>query len=545
MGLVESEAYAPESGIIQPPLSDEELIRFMAEEGLRDIYYFETEILDVGKDDEFPRAEAEIRPLLEWFDQPRPIDIPRQARYLIYWSSPRFTAKTVSLATSICRKIIKHPNIAIMVMAELKEMAVATVDMVRNWLESPKIERCYGRFKAKKNWGSESFTIRQRTVRRRDPTLMASGMDVPMQGGHPDLLVWDDLVGESNNNPQGFKKVENRVAASMPVLRQGGIGIFNGTRWDQEDPAGKILQKAAKGEMWVAPKPRGFFGAYAVEGDEEFFPGLDVQVGEPLFETILPEGEIESYRRDWPYDLFSSQILNDPAPLEGRWFHRENYRYFEPFDEKGELSAELKAGVPYLAIDAAGGKETAERGDDTVIGVGFIRWLEKNPEMRVVDAVGGRWKTDKVVHQFFILFEKWAPYKCFIETNIGKQWLLDPLIKRARSVGLHLPYEEVNWGKGEGKSDRIKVLINPYQYHQILHAEHLKNSKLEHQQAQWREGGKVHDDWIDMEAMLWKYGTGRRKRPGSKFKVGSFNKPPSNWGSSRIFGRVGRFNSRR
>jgi hypothetical protein len=427
-----------------------------------------------------------------------------------------------------------------MVMAELKEQAVATVDMVRNWLESPRIERLYGKFKANKNWGSESFTVAQRTIRRRDPTLQASGMDVPMQGWHPDVLVWDDLVGESNNNPQGFAKVEKRVAASMPVLRQGGVGIFNGTRWDQDDPAGKILAKAAKNEMWVAPPPRGFFGAYAVEGDQEFFPGLDVKVGEPLFKTILPESEIESYRRDWPFDLFSSQILNDPAPIEGRWFRRENVRYFEVHDEEGNLSPELKAGVPYMAIDAAGGKESAERGDDTAMGVGFIRWFEKNPELRIVEAIGGRWKTDRVVHEFFMLLEKWMPYKVFIETNIGKNWLLDPLIKRARSVGLHLPYEEVHKGKGEGKIDYIKNLVTPYQYGQILHAEHLKNSKLEHQQAQWREGGKVHDDYIDMVTMIWvnATGKGKRKKRGASWKVGSVNKPPANWGSSRLFGRT-------
>lgn len=530
MGLVTTETLvetSPEEvlGGIPPgttQYTDDELLKEQAEEGLRDPYYFETELLDVGKDDDLPRAESEIRPFLSWFDQPRPSRLRPEEKFLIYWSSPRFTAKTVCLAVILTKKIIENPNIAILYMCELKSMAADTVELIMNWLESSKIEQLYGVFKRNKHWSKESLIVKQRNTYRRDPTLMASGMDVGMQSYHPDLVVWDDLIGESNCTPQGFMKAKRRIHATMPVLRQGGMGIKVCTRWGEEDPAGEIIAKALKGQQWKAPGGRGFFGAYAVDGDEKFFE--HAVPGEPLFPTVLPEEEIEVYRRDWPFDLFSSQILNDPAPLEGRYFAAK-YKYFEPYDEKGSLLKELEEGLNYMALDVAGGKEELERGDETVMGCGNVRWVGPNPQLRMLDAIGGRWKPDKVIDHFFNLIEKHRPVKIFVETNIAKDWLMDPLRKRASMLGINPPWEEVSWGKGEAKKDRIKVLVNPYIYGQIEHAQHLKNSKLEVQQRQWKPGGKVHDDWPDMEAMIWINATKhKRRKKGTSWKVGSVNR---------------------
>jgi hypothetical protein len=513
-------------------LSDKELLLKQAELGLRDPYYFETEILEVGKEDDLPRAESEIRPFLNWFDQPRPPEMRPEEKDLIYWSSPRFTAKTVCLASVITKWIIENPNIAILYMCELKSMAADTGGLIMEWLESKKVEQLYSVFKANKNWSKDSFIVRQRSIKRRDPTFHASGMDVAMQSYHPDVIVWDDLIGESNCNIAGFAKAKRRLHASMPVLRQGGKGVYLCTRWGEEDPASEILAKAAKGHQWRAPGGRGFFGAYAVEGDEKFFEGA--VAGEPLFTTVLPEEEIETYRRDWPYDLYSSQILNDPAPLEGRYFPSE-FRYFEPFDQEGSLIKELQEGLNYMAIDVAGGKEMLERGDETVLGCGNARWVGPNPQLRILDAVGGKWKTDRVIDNFFTLVDKWRPVKIFVETNIAKEWLMDPLRKRAKMLGIHLPLEEIHWGKGDAKKDRIKALVQPYAYGQIEHALHLKNTKLEIQTRRWRPGGKVHDDWPDFTAMLWLNACKKvRRKRKEGWKVGSVNRGRARYQSTRV-----------
>ena len=187
-----------------------------------------------------------------------------------------------------------------------------------------------------------------------------------------------------------------------------------------------------------------------------------------------------------------------------------------------------------MALDVAGGKEQLERGDESVMGVSSVRWVGPNPQMRVLDAVGGRWKTDKVINNFFTLVEKHRPVKIFVETNIGKEWLMDPLRKRAQMLGITLPLEEVHWGKGDAKKDRIQALVNPYIYGQIEHALHLKNSKLEIQERRWKPGGKVHDDWPDMLAMIWLNATKRKRSKGKGWKVARVNRGRTRYKSTGV-----------
>ncbi len=314
--------------------STKELLEEKAIQGLEDPYYFETEILEVGKHSR-PKAEQEIRPSLEWFDRPWPSHLdPLEDKWLMYWSEPRFTGKTIKVASTLTKWIVEDPNIAILYTGAEKQKAAQIVGMVRDWLETPTLERLYGTFKRQGKWGSEHFTVSQRTVKdKRDPTMAADGLDVPMTGLHPDVIVFDDLVGETNATLEGFIKAEYRVSAALPVLRPGGRAIYLCTRWGTSDPSSHILEKWKLDLMWDAPRPRGFFGAYAVKGDEEFFP--HAVEGEPLFPSTWSERQIVEARRNWPLELFASQVLNDPMPEEGAYFSSKDFQHFPLYVEDG------------------------------------------------------------------------------------------------------------------------------------------------------------------------------------------------------------------
>ena len=518
--------------------TDAELLREEFKLALEDPYYMETEVFGVGKGDDFPRAEEEIRPYLEWLNEPRDyVKFPPKARRLRYWSSPRFTAKSVAVAAWASGEIIKNPNLAIMVQSEQRQQAIKVVDMMRKFLTLPKVEQLFGRFRSDTKWAEDEFTVCQRTtIAKKDPTVQAFGMENPMQGWHPDIILWDDLLGETNNTRDGVAKVKARLAASMPVLRAGGTGIWICTRWGPEDPAAEILKRVEAGD-WDAPGHRGFFGCYAVLGDEEFYP--HAVAGMPLYPTILPNEEIERLRKEMPFELFASQILNDPIPAEGAYFRQSDFQYFPLYvadDSLGptaggsRLNPILDGCLCFMSVDPASGKELAERGDDHAITVAFIRWIKNTCQMYVVEEMGGQWKTDKLVDAIATLTEKWRPRKIFIETHTYQDWMMSPLKRRAEEFGVHYPIEEVKrGGRGsESKTDRILVLQTPYTYHLVWHAEHLQKGRTEEQLLRFRPNPKDHDDFRDSLATLYqeatrrKYGQGRREKG---WKIGNISGP--------------------
>jgi hypothetical protein len=235
-------------------------------------------------------------------------------------------------------EIIREPNIAILYQSQEKQMAIDAVDMVRNWFMEPEIIRLYGKFESN-DWSKSEFTVAQRDRTRKDPTMRASGLDIPMQSKRADIMVWDDMVGETNyNSDEGLIKVEQRIAASMPIIRPGGKGLYICTRWSPYDMStegftvsnepGIIRQwkrhnDPKKFPVWDCVEPRGWFGAYAQPGDEQTYP--NAVVGEPLYPSILDEEQIARERVAYTnHAMFSSQILNDPIPDDSRYFDPEN-----------------------------------------------------------------------------------------------------------------------------------------------------------------------------------------------------------------------------
>lgn len=309
-------------------MRDRELLKKQAALGLVDPWYFSTEILGNGVEDEFPRPEHEMRPQLEFLCRDRPKDLLPSDKWYDYISYPRETGKTVNALVFLTQAVIKNPNLTAMIMNEERQQANESLRMVSDWLLSEKIEKLYGKFKGRSGWEKEYIFVTQRTRGGiKDPTIVTSGMDVPMEGRHPDLIIWDDLVGRNTAHRDGFIKATRRVEQSMPVLKTGGRGIYICTRWGPEDPSKNILHQWSKGLMWHAPGSRGYFGAYAVAGDEKFFP--HAVPGDPIFNSILSKKKLTELQKTLPWSFYSSQYLNEPEPEGGAYFESTDIQYFD------------------------------------------------------------------------------------------------------------------------------------------------------------------------------------------------------------------------
>ena len=481
--------------------TDRELLRDEAERALFDPYYMSVHVLKLGdsadEDESLQnRNETELRPIYEWFDQPRPARLTRHQRRYRLWSSPRFTAKSYVVRTYMTSRIIRNPNITIGYQSQEKNMAIEGVRLIRDWFETPELTRLFGDFKGT-SWDPEKgLIVSQRTRKQSDPTLRAIGLDNPLQGKRVDMMVFDDMVGELNDSVEGLRKVEMRFEASLPLVKPGGEIIWICTRWNPfdmtssgETVTGKtgILRQLElardKGEpcRWETAGPRGFFGCYAVEGDEEFFP--HAVPGEPLFPSVLPETMIQENREEMANPaLFASQIMNDPISDDMRQFDSKDLQYFDAHTEDGKLNPILAGAVPFMAVDPSSAR-VVKVGDDTTFAVAFIKWSGKTFDVFLVDWLGGRWKTARVQDTFMSLYEKRKPRMIYPEVNTGGAWFIDPIRQKASEKGMFLPIQEVSaslHGTGK-KTQRIKSMQPLYQQHSIWHDTKLKNSKGEMQ----------------------------------------------------------------
>lgn len=515
-------------------VTDSELLREEAELAYSDTYYLSTRVLKVGED-ELPRQESELKPIYSYFDQPRPERLARLDRWFRLWSAPRFTAKTYILLVYFLARIIRNPNITISYQSQEKGMAAEGVRLVREWLEMDEITRLFGEFKSN-DWGKEEFIVGQRTRRQKDPTLRAIGLDNPLQGKRVDLMAFDDMVGDTNSSVEGLRKVEVRYTASLPLVKPGGEIIWEATRWSPYDMmssgetvtgrAGILRQRelsieAGQPARWTYPEPRGFFGCYAVEGDEKFFP--HAVAGEPLFPSVLPESVIQEYRDEMTPEEFAGQIMNDPITGDLQQFDEKDFQWFDSHVEDAKLNPILAGAVPFMAVDPSSARNV-KNADDTTFAVAFIKWTGKTFDVFVVKWLGGRWKTDRVQNTFLSLYEAWKPRMIYPELNTGGAWFLDPIVQKASEKGIFLPIQPVIASlHGTGKKKQRITSMQPLaQENKLWFDNKLKNSKGIMQLLQYTGDGKGHDDYADvlahliLEATKKKWGVRSEREPARR-----------------------------
>jgi phage terminase large subunit-like protein len=474
--------------------SVEYLLDVEAELGRRDLFYFTTEILRVQDDSPFVRPRSEIEPICIWLAKPKPDWVSGQSRWKRFLALPRGTAKTTLVSAYVAWRIVRNPNIAVYYTSEEKALALDISETISQMLTSERVEAIYGKFQGERNWQKGKYVIAQRTARRKDPTLMAGGVDVSAQGRHPDLIIADDLQGKTNVKPDGIEKVKEYLRLIWPVLNPGGELVYICTRWDYADCAADILkQRSIDPTSWDAPGNRGYFGATAQVGDEEFFP--HAVPGKPLFPSILDEATQSELKLSMNIYHYYCQYENEPIPSETQYFRQEDFQYVEAYDPLDPL---FQGITFYIGVDPAGGVDTTKRGDDTAIVVVGVKGTRSHRQHFVVDVAGGQLKPSEIHMEICRLYDQWRPRRVSIETSgPGKQYwanLKEWLYQEVR----YLPLQEVTrGGTRESKADRIGRLEPLYRSHSVWHLKHVTNSKLEEQLLRFAPGGAVHDDYPD------------------------------------------------
>lgn len=203
----------------------------LAEKARRSLYYYAKKIL--GYKDINLRTHGEIIECLESDSKKKLIVCPRGA----------FKSTIAVISYSLWR-IIKDPNVRIMLDSETLTNTKKAVKTMRAHLEDPFHVQLFGRMKSDTSWTDTAFTVYQRTKKLNDPTVMAASVDIPRTGSHFDFIIGDDLNSQKNSeNQEQRQKVIDHYRYYTSLLDPGATKVIIGTRYATDDVIGHILEK--------------------------------------------------------------------------------------------------------------------------------------------------------------------------------------------------------------------------------------------------------------------------------------------------------------
>ena len=151
--------------------------------------------------------------------------------------APRASYKSSIVLGFILRKILAHPNISILMFMHETEIAKERCAKMRDILTTnPVITHFFGDLKGPK-WTDSSFTTSLRTDGTlQSPTLWIASPQKSATGGRPNIVLFDDIVSETNYlTEQGLKRARHCVETSLTLGSRDSRYIDVGTPYHPAD----------------------------------------------------------------------------------------------------------------------------------------------------------------------------------------------------------------------------------------------------------------------------------------------------------------------
>lgn len=157
---------------------------------------------------------------------------------------PRGTFKTsLAVVAYPIWRLISEPNLRIMIDSELYGNAKRSVREISLHLQTERMTQLFGQFRSDL-WNEGELLISQRSIIKKEASIMASGIGAEKTGVHVDVIVADDLCSPSNmNTPENREKVLMHYRYYTSILEPGGTIVVVGTRYHSLDLYASILDK--------------------------------------------------------------------------------------------------------------------------------------------------------------------------------------------------------------------------------------------------------------------------------------------------------------
>ena len=329
-------------------------------------------------------------------------------------------------------------------------------------------------------WGEEVFGVTTRAdssaadrwdLAGHTGGMVTAGVGGPITGKGANIFLIDDPV----KGPQEARSLTEQEKAwdwfksvAYTRLEPDGAIILIMTRWNQNDLAGKLLEKAHHdGEAWETIR----LPAIA-EADDQ----LGRKPGEALWPERFPIDRLRQIRDTIEPYWWSCLYQQDPKPEGGTEWPRDFFEdvLFEPFETPDGFPSDLICRV--LALDPSKGKsdKSGDYSAFVMLGVDqqWTLWVDADLDnTRPVESETGR----SIIGDGLELYRKFNPQAVIIETNGFQELVARAFLRVSQGRQLSLPlYTKCNT---EPKTTRIRAL-GPYLAQKRLRVKNTPGGRL-------------------------------------------------------------------
>jgi len=310
---------------------------------------------------------------------------------------PRMAKSTLCTMLAPSWLIGKYPRTNVMSGVHTQKFAEKVGKNVRNYLKSP-------RFPFDTHLASDSQAKSQWATTVGGEYNGFGLMGGSTHGNPADWLIMDDLIKgrkmalSSHMREEAWETYKADLLTRLQGRRKQ---LMIGTRWNEDDVAGRILPEGYNGESgWIKDRETGEpWYVLNIPAKAESDDPLGRKVGEWLWPDLWGEKAWGPIERRGGY-VWSALYQGRPSPEEGLMFQDEHIQYYNPGDlNRAELTIYITSDY---AVTAAGSPDP----DYTVHTVWAV-----DPEWNIymLDMWRGRTLSDEWVNQFIRLVKLWKP----------------------------------------------------------------------------------------------------------------------------------------
>ena len=347
--------------------------------------------------------------------------------------APRGHLKTSTMTAYILWRILKNPDITVLIVSNTLELSRKIVDNIRGHLDhNTKLHRDFGRIAAEP-WGREAIRVQRPNLLIKEPTVQAAGIGSSILGSHFDLIWMDDIVREENQwTPEQREKVWEWYGGTLQKCKTRTTEwIATGTRKNLDDIYSRFMG----------------FAHWTCRVDKAL---IDETTGEVLCPFLESFDALLQMRSENPHK-FAQEMQNEPYQLEGKELKREWLRYYDPADPPD-------FNWIYMGVDPAVGKSDLASYTAVVL-------LGVTPDLRfyVLDLQRHRWHVEweDNVGALWLRYcaEGRSPLTVAVESVMTMQYVTLPLVEKFPTMPVRfVNYRQKGDTQVKDKIARIRAL---------------------------------------------------------------------------------------